>query len=303
MIDFIAEFTTNHMGNLNVLLRMVEQAAASGASWIKMQKKDVESFYSQDKLNSEYISPYGKTYREYRTIFEFDKEDFERFDRKCKECGIKWFSTVQDIASLHWMLEFKLEMYKIASCNAGNADLLRAVADQIPESCKLVISMAGRTLEQIEETISYFPSHNLFLLHCVAEYPCAPAHLRLGNIKKMMEVFGSDRIQIGYSGHEEGIYPSLVAADFGAKMIERHFCLSRHTFVHHIECSLEPQEFKDLVHTVANTTDLEACYKPYLPPVTFETQFGMSDMEKSFLVDQTYGDQYLREHPSTQFQA
>ena len=44
MINFIAEFTTNHMGNLNVLLRMVEKAAEAGCSLIKMQKKDVKTF-------------------------------------------------------------------------------------------------------------------------------------------------------------------------------------------------------------------------------------------------------------------
>ena len=52
MTDFVAEFTTNHMGNLNVLLRMVERAVWAGCSYIKMQKKDVESFYSKEKLDS-----------------------------------------------------------------------------------------------------------------------------------------------------------------------------------------------------------------------------------------------------------
>ena len=60
MADFVAEFTTNHMGNLNVLLRMVERAVWAGCSYIKMQKKDVESFYSKEKLDSLFESPYGK---------------------------------------------------------------------------------------------------------------------------------------------------------------------------------------------------------------------------------------------------
>ena len=34
---FVAEFTTNHMGNLNVLMCMVERAAWAGADFIKMQ--------------------------------------------------------------------------------------------------------------------------------------------------------------------------------------------------------------------------------------------------------------------------
>ena len=39
MARFTAEFTTNHMGNFNVLIRMVERAADAGADYIKMQKK------------------------------------------------------------------------------------------------------------------------------------------------------------------------------------------------------------------------------------------------------------------------
>ena len=89
MTLFVAEFTTNHMGNLNVLLRMAEEAKRSGADYIKMQKKDVEHFYSREKLASEFVSPYGKTYYDYRRIFEFSGEDFQRFDSKCRELGIK----------------------------------------------------------------------------------------------------------------------------------------------------------------------------------------------------------------------
>ena len=64
------------MGNLNVLLKMVEEAAKAGATFIKMQKKEVESFYSSEKLNMPYNSPYGKTYREYRSLVEFSDEDY-----------------------------------------------------------------------------------------------------------------------------------------------------------------------------------------------------------------------------------
>jgi N-acetylneuraminate synthase len=132
MTTFVAEFTTNRMGNLNVLLRMVERAAWAGASLIKMQKKDVETFYAKEKLDAPYDSPYGKTYRDYRSIFEFGREDFERFDRACKQHGIGWFSTVQDIPSLEFMLGFDLPVYKLASSNARNRPLLEECARQIP---------------------------------------------------------------------------------------------------------------------------------------------------------------------------
>jgi sialic acid synthase SpsE len=291
---FVAEFTTNHMGNLNILLRMAERTASVGCDYIKMQKKDVETFYTKEKLGAPFISPYGKTYREYRTIFEFAEEDYDRFDRCCRHLGIRWFSTVQDIPSLYFMLRYDVQLYKVASCNARNKTFLEEVARNIPKSLGIVISVAGSTLKEIEESLKIFSDHHLYLLHCVAEYPCPPQSLRLGNLKVLEKHFASDRISIGYSGHEEGIIPTLAAIDLGAKMVERHFCLSRHSFVHHIECSLEPQEYKELIDVACSGIDLKSFYAG-LPGCAFDSNFGMSEVERSFLVEQTYGRKYIRE--------
>lgn len=293
MVEFVAEFTTNHMGNLNVLLHMVEKAAQSGASYIKMQKKEVESFYDKEKLDSEFHSPYGHTYRDYRTIFEFNDEDYHRFDAKCKEYNIKWFTTVQDIPSLHWMLKYDLDMYKVASCNSNNIELLKEIEKNVPKDKRIVISVAGRSLKEIENAINIFPNHGLNILHCVAEYPCSYQNLRLGNIKKLIDNFSSKIIKIGYSGHEKGIIPSIAAIDLGAQMIERHFCLSRHSFVHHIECSLEPCEFEYLVNIVRNQKDLVSMWKKHLPDISLKSYFGMSDLEREFLEKNKYGRKYL----------
>ncbi|HEY3495194.1 MAG TPA: N-acetylneuraminate synthase family protein [Polyangiaceae bacterium] len=292
MTVFVAEFTTNHMGNLNVLLRMVERAAQAGCSLIKMQKKDVETFYSKEKLDSAYVSPYGKTYRDYRKIFEFDDEDFQRFDAKCREHGVGWFCTVQDVPSLHFMLRFGLSHFKVASSNARNRALLEQCRDNIPTDREIVISVGGSTLAQVEQALATFPEHRIWLLHCVAQYPCPPENLRLGNIAELKRHFESDRVRIGYSGHEEGIKPSLGAIAMGAAMVERHFCLSRHSFVHHIECSLEPEEFATLVEAAKSPEQIEQA-REFLPPVAFRHSFGMSDVEKTFLVEQTYGTRFI----------
>jgi N-acetylneuraminate synthase len=294
MTTFVAEFTTNHMGNLNVLLRMVERAAAAGCSLIKMQKKDVETFYSQEKLDSPYVSPYGKTYRDYRKTFEFDEDDFQRFDRKCRDVGVGWFCTVQDVPSLHFMLRFGLSHFKVASSNARNRPLLEQCRDAIPTDREIVISVGGSTLSQVEAALAMFPNHRIWLLHCVAQYPCPPENLRLGNIAELKRHFASNRVRVGYSGHEEGIKPSLAAIALGADMVERHFCLSRHSFVHHIECSLEPSEFAELVRAAKSPKELAEA-REYLPPVAFRQSFGMSEIEKTFLVEQTYGTKFIAE--------
>jgi len=291
---FVAEFTTNHMGNLNVLLRMAERAAQAGCTFIKMQKKDVETFYAREKLDAPYDSPYGHTYRDYRTVFEFGPEDFDRFDRRCRELGVGWFATVQDLASLEFLLGHDLPLYKVASSNARNRPFLEEVARQVPRDRALVISVGGSTLMQVEETLGLFPHHRVWLLHCVAQYPCPPEALRLGNLEVLQDCFASDRVSVGYSGHEEGLAASYAAVDLGAEMVERHFCLSRHSFVHHIECSLEPQEFHELVETVRSGQALRGLYRD-LPVEAFWSHFGMSEVEREFLVRQSYGKRFVGE--------
>ncbi len=252
-------------------------------------------------MDSEYISPYGKTYRDYRSLFEFSKEDFLRFDKKCKELNIKWFTTIQDIPSMYEMLEFDLPMYKVASCNGNNKEFLNAVKLNVSKDKTLVISVAGRTLNEIEGIVKLFSDYNLYILHCVAEYPCPAADLRLGNIIRLRQEFENDKVKIGYSGHEEGIIPTLAAIDFGAKLIERHFCQNRHSFVHHIECSLEPDEYKTLVD-LSERKNLNELYAPYLPPIACQEKFGMSKVEEDFLVKSHYGNTYLHGHNILTFQ-
>lgn len=297
-IEFVAEFTTNHMGNLNVLLRMVEEAARIGCSYIKMQKKDVDTYYTKDKLELPYLSPYGHTYGEYRRTFEFGYEDMVRFDEACKGNGIQWFCTIQDIPALRFIQQFDPPMYKVASTNLRNEELLREIAASVPKTRRLIMSTGGATLEEIDKTINLFHNfHDLTVLHCVSEYPCADENAKLGNIPKLIALYQSDRIKIGYSGHEEGYKPTLAAVALGASMVERHFCLSRHSFVHHIECSLEPQEYAQLIHQIlqAESPDSLWEYCSTLSKQALESFFGMTEREKDFLVYQKYGKKYLND--------
>jgi len=298
-VEFIAEFTTNHMGNLNLALEMVRQAKQTGATFIKMQKKDVASFYTQEKLNKSYKSPYGETYEDYRRIFEFDIEQFRIFDDECYRNNIKWYATAQDIPSLDWFLRYypAMEKIKFSSSNLRNTELLVHAYNKIPLSTEIVLSTAGATLEEIEDALLCFRDFDrIWLLHCVAEYPTKRENLRLGNILVLKKEFGDNRIKIGYSDHAKELMASWTALYLGAEMIERHFCLSRHSFVHHIDCASTPEEFEHLIHHAehAGFPAFKPYYEAYLETHgAGKVQFGMTDMEKSFLVNQTYGDDYL----------
>ena len=288
-MDFVAEFTTNHLGNLNLLLKMADAAAKAGADFIKMQKKSVGTFYSAERLSAAYDSPYGHTYREYRSLLEFEREDFERLDRRCRKLGVGWFCTVQDQAALEFVMAFDPPAYKVASVNARNRTLLAQVAERTSPDKRIVLSVGGSALSEVEEALAIVAGHPVDLLHCVAEYPCPVDSLRLGNIGVLREKFGSDRVRIGYSGHEVGIEPSLAAIALGAEVVERHFAVSRSSFAHHIECSLEPDEFRTLCELGRQGPARLTRYVDALPKVALRSKFGMSEAERAFLVEHRYG--------------
>ena len=294
-MKFTAEFTTNHLGNYNLLIDMLHKAKEAGATFVKMQKKDVNSFYSEEKLKSPYKSPYGKTYGEYRKIFEFDKIQFDMFDAECKKINMPWFTTVQDELSIDFMKDYNIDIFKVASVNSHNKKFLHKFRDNF--GVEKFDIMIDDGCHRYEETINFFKDYNMYIQHCVAEYPCKNTNLRLGNIPILIKNFKTDKIKIGYSGHEEGILPSLAAIKLGAEVVERHFAISRDSFVHHIECSLTGEEFKDLV-TKSKEKNLDSLIEN-LSVRAFDSHFGMTNMEESFLLNSQYGKDYIKDKYTT----
>ena len=117
---FVAEFCVNHLGSLNLALRMIEEAARIGCDLVKLHRKDVGRFYTPEKLAQPYDSPFGKTWGDYRRMFEFSADDFWRINERCQQLGIGWFATAQDRESLEFLQQFDLPLIKKSSCNARN---------------------------------------------------------------------------------------------------------------------------------------------------------------------------------------
>lgn len=296
-VEIVADFTTNHLGNMTLLHRMIQSAKAAGADSVKLQRKDIDAFYTQEQLDRSYVSPYGKTYREYREAFELFGDDWADVAWWCKENQIPWYITPQDTPSPRETggLTGSLQRFKISSTNARNREFIQHAANVFPADYEIVVSVAGQTLVEIERIVNLFCDHRrLWILHCVAEYPCPPERLRLGNIAELRKHFAGDHVHIGYSGHEQGYLPTLAAVEqFGAEMVERHFCISRNSFAHHIECSLEPYEFEAMVKIIRRQGDEQESPFMKLPvriaDEAYLTEFGMSEQERPFLEDQQYG--------------
>ena len=144
------------------------------------------------------------------------------------------------------MRVFSTKWNKVASAMATNKEFLEVVAS---ENKHTFVSTGMTTLEQIEDIIEIFKSKNcpFTLLHTVSTYPSEEEDLNLNCINTLKEKF---KIPVGYSGHETGVSPSVMAVVLGAEVVERHITLDRAMYGSDQSASLEPVGMRTLCRTI-----------------------------------------------------
>lgn len=90
----------------------------------------------------------------------------------------------------------------------------------------------------------------IVLCHTTSSYPCPPEELNLRMIQTLRDAFSCP---IGYSGHEVGLVPTVVAAAMGACLVERHITLDRAMWGSDQSASVEPQGIATLVKYIRVT--------------------------------------------------
>jgi sialic acid synthase SpsE len=221
-VKVVAEITTNHFGDMDRLKTMIVAAKQAGADYIKLQKRDVESFYSEEKLSAQYNSPFGTTFREYRHGIELNKAQFEFVDKFCKEVGIGWFASVLDMPSYQFIRQFNPELIKLPSTISEHKGYLAAVADDFTND---VVISTGYTDSAYEDFVfsTFKKARNIYLLQCTSAYPTPTEDTQIGVVRHYYNLSKKEpRIIPGFSSHDIGSLCSMMAVAAGARMIEKH---------------------------------------------------------------------------------
>ena len=238
-VKIVAEITTNHFGDMDRLRSMIIAAKEAGADFIKLQKRNVDTFYTVDKLNSEYKSPFGNTFRDYRMGIELNVKQFHCVDDFCKQIGIGWFASILDRQSYEFIREFKPEMIKLPSTISEHKDYLGMVADEFEKD---VVISTGYTDAAYEEFIfnTFKKVRNIYLLQCTSAYPTPREDAQLGVIRHYYNLSKTDpRIIPGFSSHDIGSICSMMAVASGARMIEKHVKFGDVTWSHFDEVAVD----------------------------------------------------------------
>lgn len=251
---FVAEISANHLGSLSRAHELIEAAAESGADAIKLQTYKPESMTLDLKAFSvsHDHSLWGginlfQLYKEAMTPWEWHAELFNH----AKQLGLLAFSSPFDIAAVDFLEQLSCPIYKIASLETGDIDLISYTASK---GKPMIISTGASTLDEIEKAVTAADKvrNILTLLVCTSSYPAEAKDAHVRRIFTLREKF---EVNVGISDHTLGIGVSIAAIALGATVIEKHLTIKRGDGGHDASFSLEPNEFKFLVEEGEKVAD------------------------------------------------
>ena len=252
-IKVVAEISTNHLGSLKRCKTLIKLAKDAGADYVKLQSRDVETFYSKEKLNEEYKSPFGKTFRDYRLGLEFNDREISEIIKYSRKQNIKIFFSLLDKKSFERFKKFKLDLIKIPSTISDHSSYLQYISKNYKG--ELVISTGMTNKNYIKKITTLFNKNKkVYVLHCISSYPSSYEFLNLKTISYYSKLFQNKTNFIpGYSSHDMGSEGSVFSVFCGAKMIEKHIKLDETNWNHFdftaIDADMELKSFIESIRS------------------------------------------------------
>lgn len=263
-VYIIAEMSANHAGSLENALELVKVAKDCGADCIKIQT------YTADTItincNNEYFKLKGGLWKGYNLYDLYNEahtpwEWHKAIKDEAEKYGLDFLSTPFDKTSVDFLEELGVEFYKIASFELVDIPLIKYVASK---GKPIIMSCGMGSIEEIETAINAIKSEgndDIILLKCCSQYPANYDNMNVLTITDMIERF---QLPVGLSDHSMGSVAPVVATTLGARVIEKHFCLSREIKNPDSEFSMEPKEFKEMVEAVNLSLKIKGKVSYYL---------------------------------------
>lgn len=246
----IAEIGINHNGSIALAKKMIDIAATTGCDAVKFQKRTVDVVYTKEELAKERKSVFGNTNGDLKRGLEFGLEQYKEIDAYCKEKGILWFASCWDEQSVDFIEQFNPPCYKIASASLTDDKLLKYTRSKAKP---ILLSTGMSTLDEIRHAVEVLGKNDLVIYHCTSTYPSNAEETNLLAIDALKKEFGCP---VGYSGHERGVTPSVLAVALGACSVERHITVDRTNWGSDQAASLEIAGLSHLVRDIRQVPEL-----------------------------------------------
>ncbi|SHH20827.1 pseudaminic acid synthase [Tepidibacter thalassicus] len=246
----IAEMSANHAGDFNRAIEIIHAAKESGADCIKIQT------YTPDTMTIDCDKEYFKIKKgtwKGEILYNLYKKAYTPWEwqvdlkKEAEKLGLDFLSTPFDKTSVDFLENLGVKFYKIASFEVTDIPLLKYIASK---GKPIIMSTGNATLGEIEEAVKVIReqgNNDLCLLKCSSSYPAISDDMNLKTIQHLQETFD---VVVGLSDHSMGSVGAVCAVALGAKVVEKHFCLSRSIVNPDSSFSMEPDEFKKMVEDI-----------------------------------------------------
>lgn len=235
----VAEIGINHNGDLQIAKRLMDAAFASGWDCVKFQKRTPDIAVPEAQKTKIRDTPWGRmSYIEYKKRVEFEKAEYDEIDSYCRQKPLAWTASVWDIQSLEFIRQYDVPFIKIPSALNSDEGLIKAVCGA---GKPVILSTGMSTLNEVDLAVGFLEKYSdgdYIICHTNSAYPSPNQELNLRLIQTYRKRYSC---LVGYSGHEENLEPSVIAAAFGACVIERHVTLDHNMWGSDQMASLEVQ--------------------------------------------------------------
>jgi N-acetylneuraminate synthase/N,N'-diacetyllegionaminate synthase len=229
----IAEIGLNHNGNMQLAHCLIEEAAAAGADIAKFQFFDI----------SQYFGPEFEWYDACMAA-RLDYAQAAELKAHCDQVGIEFASSAFDVRGVEWCERLGVRRHKLASRCIGQQDVVDAM---ISTGKPMLVSLGMWSGEDFPPIDS---SGGVDFLYCIAKYPTEPADIHFDRV--------DFRRYAGFSDHTIGTTAAKVALARGARIVEKHFTLSKRLYGPDQRGSAEPHELREIVEFARSV-------EPFLP--------------------------------------
>jgi N,N'-diacetyllegionaminate synthase len=229
-VSIIAELCQNHLGDFDILTKMIDEAVKAGATHIKIQHAYVENLTFRSQFETGFINDNKQT-KSIRRPFQDEYERLKKLELSNKECqdfvayvrskGAIPVTTCFARGNIPAIKEQGFEAVKVASYDCASYQMLRELSSEFEQ---IFISTGATFINEIEKAAAILNhKKNCCFLHCVTIYPTPLNELNLSRMA-LLNLFSEC---VGFSDHtlvsRDGIIASKAALALGADVVERHF--------------------------------------------------------------------------------
>jgi len=232
----IAEGGINHNGSVKIAKKLVLKASEIGADAIKFQ-----TFTASDLTSDK--SKYHKLFKK----LELNESQFSEISDFAKKHNIIFLSTPFSKNAVDILNRLRVPVFKIASGDLTHIPLIKYASSK---NKPMIISTGMGTIKEINDAVKAIKSqknNKIAIMHSVSAYPTPHNE---SNLKAILTLRNNFSVPIGYSDNGNNLLIPLVAVSVGAKIIEKHFTLSKKMKGPDHILSANPKELEEMIKKI-----------------------------------------------------